>query len=112
MRFMMFVATDLHPDANSEQLDEVEGWFEEVNSNGRWIAGDRLAPARDAKTVRVRFGEVAIADGPFTQARETIVGFDILECASMEQAIEIAAKHPMARAGRIELRQFWPLEEK
>ncbi len=39
-----------------------------------------------------------------------ILGFDILECDSMEEAIEIAARHPMARAGRLELREFWPME--
>jgi hypothetical protein len=38
------------------------------------------------------------------------VGFDILECDSLEEAIAIAARHPMARAGRLELRAFWPFE--
>ena len=50
-------------------------------------------------------------DGPFTESKEAIVGFDILECDSPGEAIEIAAKHPMARAGRIEIRAFWPHEE-
>lgn len=52
-----------------------------------------------------------IADGPFTESKEVIVGFDILECDSIEEAIEIAAKHPMARAGQLEVRAFWPVEE-
>ncbi len=52
-----------------------------------------------------------IMDGPFTESKEVIVGFDILECDSLEEAVEIAAKHPMARAGRLEVRAFWPFKE-
>ncbi len=67
------------------------------------------SPASAAKLVRVRDGERLVTDGPVRQT-EDVVGFDILECASMEEAIEIAAQHRMARAGRIELREFWPFE--
>ncbi len=50
-------------------------------------------------------------DGPITESKEGIVGFDILECDSLKDAVEIAAKHSQARAGRIEVRAFWPHEE-
>ena len=52
-----------------------------------------------------------ITDGPFTESKEVIVGFDILECDSLDEAVEIAARHPMARAGRLEVRAFWSFEE-
>ncbi|CAA2143199.1 YciI family protein [Hyphomicrobium sp. ghe19] len=109
MKYMMFVATDAEPDASAEKPGEIERWLEETAD--RRITGERLRPARDAKTVRVRGGKVIITDGPFTETKEVIVGFDILECDSIEGAIAIAAKHPMARAGRLELRPFWPFEE-
>jgi hypothetical protein len=51
-----------------------------------------------------------ITDGPFTEAHEWIAGFDILDCEDLDEAIEIASKHPMARFGRLELRPFWPIE--
>jgi hypothetical protein len=54
---------------------------------------------------------VQATDGPFTKSEEAIIGFDILECDSLQESIEIAAKHPMAPAGRIEVRAFWPHEE-
>ena len=72
--------------------------------------GERLRPAEDATTVRVRKGEVLITDGPFTESKEWIAGFDILECEDLDEAIEIASRHPMARNGRLELRPFWPME--
>ena len=58
-----------------------------------------------------RSGELLVTDGPFTETKDWIAGFDILECDDLDEAIEIAAKHPMARAGRLELRPFWPIDE-
>jgi hypothetical protein len=57
-----------------------------------------------SKTVRVRKGQLLVTDGPFIETREWIGGFDFLDCANMEEAIEIASKHPMARFGTIEVR--------
>jgi len=108
MQFMMFVCSDADPDPKPEAAGEIQTWLKGVE--GSRITGDRLRPVTDAKTVRVRGGRRMVFDGPFAETKETILGFDILECASMEEAIEIAAKHPMARAGRIELRAFWPFE--
>ena len=56
--------------------------------------------------MRMRGGKVLVTDGPFAETREWIAGFDILECTDLDEAIEIAAQHPMARFGRLELRPF------
>ena len=40
-----------------------------------------------------------------------MIGFDVLECADLDEAIEIASKHPMAYRGRLELRPLWPMDE-
>ena len=50
---------------------------------------------------------------PFAEAHEAIAGFDILECESMEEALAVAADHPMSRGGAIEVRPFydWSSEE-
>jgi hypothetical protein len=109
MKYMMFVATDAEPDSSGEKPGDIEQWL--ADTADKRITGDRLRPSRDAKTVRVRGGKVVIKDGPFTEAKELIVGFDILDCKTMEEAIAVAAKHPMARAGRLELRAFWPFED-
>ena len=49
----------------------------------------------DASTVRVRDGEVLVADGPFAETKEQIAGFDIIEAADLDEAIEVASKHPV-----------------
>jgi hypothetical protein len=109
MKYMMFVATDSSPDAGQESPADIEAWFAEVERRGKWVSGERLRPVADATTVRVRSGQVLINDGPFADSKEWIAGFDVLECDDLDEAIEIASKHPMARFGRLELRPFWPI---
>jgi hypothetical protein len=108
MKFLMLVATDTEPDQRPEAPGEIDDWLSAAGD--KRILGERLRPKQDAKTVRVRDGKLLVTDGPFAQAKEAIVGFDILECESLEDAIALAAKHPMARAGRLELRAFWPFD--
>ncbi len=48
----------------------------------------------------------ARTDGPFVEAKEFMAGYDILECADLDEAIEVASKHPLARRGAMELRPF------
>ena len=110
MQFMMFVCSDSEPDRLAEAKGEVEAWVDDLEKRGKRITGDRLRPVGDARTVRVRGGKRMVTDGPFAEAKEVILGFDILECDSIDEAVDIAAKHPMARAGRIEVRAFWPFE--
>jgi hypothetical protein len=112
MKYLMLVAVDPDHSAEDEaRAPDIGTWLEQVTTQGAWVTGDRLRPTTDATTVRVRGGELLITDGPFTESREWIAGFDILECADLDAAIEIAAAHPMAYTGRLELRPFWPLDE-
>ena len=49
-----------------------------------------------------------MTDGPFAETKEQVAGFDVLECDDLDEAIEIARRHPMARLGLLEVRPFWP----
>ena len=69
--------------------------------------GERLAPPADGTTVRVRNGKVLLTNGPFVETKEIICGFDLIECSDLDEAIEVARKHPMATYGMIEVRPFW-----
>ena len=111
MKYLMFVQTDAEPDTDPSELPDVEEWSTTLDTSGKRIMGDRVRTYEDATTVRVRQGELLVTDGPFTETKDWIVGFDVLECADLDEAIEIAARHPMARSGRLELRPFWPLDE-
>jgi hypothetical protein len=106
MKYMMFVCTDTAPDTDKTPEPDIELWVSENDARGRRLEGDVLAPTSAATTVRVRNGELLVSDGPFTETKEVIVGYDLLECADLDEAIEVARAHPMARAGRLELRPF------
>lgn len=109
MKYMMFVCTDTEPDTDPSELPDIEAWVAENDARGRRLEGDVLAPTSAATTVRVRNGELLISDGPFAETKEVIVGYDLIECADLDEAIEVARTHPMARNGRIELRPFGQL---
>jgi hypothetical protein len=94
------------PDVTAEEAD-VEPWVREMDGRGVRLTGDRLRPPSDATTVRVRGGEVLVTDGPYAETKEQMGGFDIIECADLDEAIEVASKHPVARFGMVEVRPFW-----
>ena len=111
MKYLMLVCTDPEPDTATEPMPDIEEWSADVVGRGKHLIGDRLRGVEDATQVRVRSGELLLTDGPFTEARDWIAGFDVLDCTDLDEAVEIAAKHPMARGGRLELRPFWPLDD-
>lgn len=105
MKYMMFVITDSHPDTESDESD-VELWVDELDASGKRVMGEVLQPQTESRVVRVRDGKRYVTDGPYTETTEVICGFDILDVDDLDEAIEIASQHPMARNGQLELRPF------
>lgn len=109
-KFIMFVVVDPEPDTDTSEEPDIEDWVETMDARGARVGGQRLRGTEDATLLRLRDGEILVTDGPFTESKEWIAGFDLLNVDTMDEAIEVARKHPMARAGRIELREAWPLD--
>jgi hypothetical protein len=114
MKFLLihfFAESDLdfsaEPDEDDPLERELQAWLTEMRASGVELHGGRLRPASEAVTFRIRAGERLLSDGPFAETKEQVAGFDVLECDSMADAIEVAARHPSARRGTFELRQFW-----
>ena len=110
MRYMMFVCGDPAAETYRPEEDNIDEWVGEMDRRKVRILGNRLTGVDAATTVRRRSGKVLVTDGPFAETKEWIAGFDILDCANLDEAIDIAARHPMARFGRIEIRPFWSEE--
>ena len=112
MKYLMFVVADpalaAQADPDADELT-IEEWLAEVE--GKRVIGERLRPVSDATTVHVSKGEVVVTDGPFTESTEGIAGFDVLECADLDEAIRSASRHPQANGGKLELRPFWTDDE-
>jgi hypothetical protein len=109
MEYMLFIATDTEPDTSSE-VPDVDEWVAEGTRRGIRLRGDALRPLADATTVRIRDGHVLVTDGPYTESKEWIVGYDLLECEDLDQAIDYVTRHPMAYNGRIEIRPVQKLD--
>jgi hypothetical protein len=110
MKYMMFVVRDPQPDSPTDESD-IDLWVDPLDASGKRVIGEVLAPVRESTVVKVRGGKVLTTRGPFAETSEVILGFDILEVADLDEAIEIASRHPMARNGQIELRAFQPWDE-
>lgn len=110
MRFLMLVCLESKdappaPPNTSEGMD-VDDWVETMDARGARLLGWEVEPAAQACAVRVRGDEVLVTDGPFVETKEIIAGFDVLDAPDLKAAIEIAASHPMAYRGVLELRPF------
>jgi hypothetical protein len=109
MRYMLIHTDD--PSLASGWDDEARAsaysWMEKVIRSGVGLQGSPVRPAADATTIKIRDGELVITDGPYAETKEQIAGYNVLECASMDEAIHVASRHPTARIGTFELRPFW-----
>ncbi len=106
MKYLLLICTEEPIVAPPGDLD-VQPWVDELNARGVRLIGDRLQLAESATTVRVRDGETLVSDGPYAETKEQMGGFDVIDCADLDEAIEIVSKHPIARFGMIEIRPFW-----
>lgn len=92
-------------DAEAAQMTaDLDGWL--ATTGGRRLTGGRLVDPERAVTVRVRDGVVTHTDGPFVETKEYVGGFDVVKAQTLEEALEIAATHPVARHGMVEVREL------
>ncbi len=110
MQFLMFVCTDPNAEPHIPAEDNIEEWVNEFDNNGMRLLGDRLADIEEAVLVTKRGGIVSTVALDSTSPQADIAGIDMLECTNIEEAIAVAAKHPMARFGKIVVRPFWKWE--
>lgn len=76
------------------ERDQLVAWLEDAEPVRRF--GARLRPPADATVVRRRSGEVIVTDGPFAEPTEWVGGFDVLDVATIDEAVKIASRHPGA----------------
>jgi hypothetical protein len=104
MRFLMWVCVDEALAAMAEA--DPSDWV--AVAGPRRLEGARLADVENATTLRPQEGGgILVSDGPFAETKEQIAGYDILECRDMAEAVELAARHPAAGFGAIEVRAVW-----
>lgn len=115
MRYLLLITddesrlTDPDPGAVTTMNEDYAKFMVEMGERGALQGGERLHPVADATTVSVRDGEVLAVDGPFAETKEQIAGYFLVDCADLDEAIEIASKIPTAQTGHIEVRPIWEM---
>ena len=85
-------------------MGEYFAFTDGIKASGHYLAGEALQPVETATTVRVRNGKVGTTDGPFTETKEQLGGFYMIEARDLNDAIQVAAKIPSAKIGSVEVR--------
>ena len=111
MRYALLLCQDesieTSHDERSERVAEFSRLQDEMEARGVLVSGLRLRPTYCSTTVRVRGGDLVIADGPFAETKEQIGGFFLVECRDLDEAINVAAAIPIAEYGTVEVRPVW-----
>jgi hypothetical protein len=80
---------------------------DELLDSGHLIASEGLAPVETATQVTVRGGSIVATDGPFAEVKEHLAGFYLVDCADLQEAIDIAARVPDAAFNHVEVRPVY-----
>lgn len=110
-QYMLLIYTGEEGAPSPEELPlQMQRWGEYTQSmkdGGVFLAGDALQGTDVATTVREVGGEVAITDGPFAETREHLGGYYLLDCPSLDVALEYAGRAPHLSFGSVEVRPIW-----
>ena len=95
---------DLSDDERETAYDRYRAFVRDAEAAGVLAGGNELGPTRNATTVRVRSDESLVTDGPYAEVKEALGGFFVFECASIDDAVDWAARIPGAEHGAVEIR--------
>lgn len=110
MKFMVLIYNDPKllaavpvPDFNAT-MRECLSHADELRAKGKLLDSQQLEAPATAKSMRIRAGKTTIVDGPFTETKEILGGFNLIEADDMDEALKIAAVFPWASTGCVEVR--------
>jgi hypothetical protein len=95
------------PSALTKIMNDIKALRAEMKSAGVWVFSGGLHAADSATVLRHQNGDIVLTDGPFIESKEQIGGFALVECDHLDDAIEVAARHPFALHGVVEVRPVW-----
>jgi hypothetical protein len=108
VKYMLLIYHDEQPKSDAERqacYAESAQLADELKRNGQFLAANPLHPPSTAKRVRLRNGRRVMSDGPFAETREQLGGYFLVDVKTLDDALGIAERIPMARQGTVEVRQ-------
>jgi hypothetical protein len=91
-------------DQQAEGFRYYNALAEQLAASGELVVTEALADSSLTRRVSVRDGHTLTSDGPFAEAKEQLAGFFLVDCGSVERAVEVAARMPEAELGLVEVR--------
>jgi hypothetical protein len=111
--YLLYADESKMPAPGSPQFDAqnaaFNAYFEDINSKGIFKAGEPVQGSSSSKTVRVRNGSTDASSGPFNKSGDQIVGFYLVECKDLDEAVAVAARCPVAHVGAMEVRPIFQM---
>ena len=113
MRFLLMLFddpaawADVAPAEMEQVMAQHDRLTQALKAQGKWIACERLRPSAEAATMRVQNGRHVVTDGPFAETKEVMGGYYLVDCASRAEAVEWAARLPLAGRSTVEIRGLW-----
>jgi hypothetical protein len=109
MKFLCLICADRMMEHMSEtdaarHFEDYREFTAAIRESGHFVGCNRLLPPATATTVRVRQGRVSVTDGPYSETKEQLGGYYVIEAGDLDEAIRIAAQIPGARIGCVEVR--------
>ena len=115
MRFMVLVKASEESEAgvlpSADLLNEMGAFNDKMAKAGMMLAGDGLHPSSKGARMRFNGGKATVIDGPFTETKELIAGFWILQAKSKEEVIEWMKRSPFDGGAEIEIRQIFEVDD-
>jgi hypothetical protein len=117
MKFMLMIniehaLLDALPDGQADaMMRDCLAHADDLRRKGSLLDSQMLENPATAKTVRSRNGRVTTSDGPFTETKEVLGGFNLIEADDMDEAVRIAATFPWASTGSVEVRPVQDLAD-
>jgi hypothetical protein len=109
MRYMLLIYSQRQPEMSERNYMGHLSLMREAADKRVFVAAEPLAPASKSTSVQVVNGKALVTDGPFTETKEQLAGYYILDCKDLKEAIEWAARIPQACQGgdgRVEIREL------
>jgi len=109
MKYMLLIYgeeyfTSMDPEEFAELVRQTDALNRELFESGGLFGAYGVADAAASKVVRVTDGPPAVTDGPYAEAKEYLASFTIVDCDSLDRALEIAALNPAARYVGVEVK--------
>ena len=95
------------PEQRAEMDRQFDQLLRELDESGELVTAEALAAPSSSTLYRWAPNGPLATDGPYAESKEAVGGFDLIEADSLDEAVEIAAAHPVALMGTIEVRPLW-----